>query len=100
MIALSLILAIVFSLVTISCSRPQRNGRSANTSGVVSEAININTANESELEKLPHIGETLARRIIEFREQNGPFRRPENLLLVDGISEKRFLEIRPLIKTE
>jgi competence protein ComEA len=63
-------------------------------------AININTANETELERLPHIGETLARRIVEFREQNGPFRRPENLLLVDGISEKRFQEIRPLIKTE
>ena len=67
---------------------------------IAPDAININTASGEELEKLPHVGETLARRIIEFRETNGPFRRPEHLLLVEGISEKRFREIRPLVKIE
>ena len=62
--------------------------------------MNINLANEAELMTLPHIGETLARRIVEFREHNGPFQTPEHLLLVDGISEKRFREIRPLIRTD
>lgn len=63
-------------------------------------AININAATQEELEKLPHVGETLAKRIVEFRTNNGPFRRPEHLLLVEGISEKRFREIRPLVKIE
>ena len=63
-------------------------------------AININTATVDELEKLPRIGKTLAARIIEFRETNGPFRKAEYLMLVQGISDKRFRQIRDLVKTE
>ncbi len=63
-------------------------------------AININTASVEELEKLPHIGETKARAIIEHREKFGAFRKPEHLLLVRGISSRLFVEIRNLIKTE
>ena len=92
--------AIVLTSIAASCSRPRQNERIAKKPSTSANTVNLNTADESELETLPHIGETLARRIVEFREQNGPFRRPENLLLVGGISEKRFLEIRPLIKTE
>lgn len=98
------VLLLTFTIVSFfigsSCSRQYRIDRASNAEYSTADAININTADKSELETLPHIGETLARRIVEFREQNGPFRRPENLLLVDGISEKRFKEIRPLIKTE
>jgi competence protein ComEA len=50
--------------------------------------------------RLPGIGDTLAHRIVEFRDQNGPFRRPEGLLLVPGISEKKFREIRTLVKSD
>jgi len=63
-------------------------------------AININTASAAELEKLPRIGKTLAARIVEFRENNGPFRRTEYLMLVQGISEKHYREIRDLITAE
>jgi competence ComEA-like helix-hairpin-helix protein len=62
-------------------------------------AININKASESDLEKLPHVGPALARKIIEHRETYGPFRRPEHLLAIDGLSEKRFLEFRQFIYT-
>jgi len=62
--------------------------------------ININTATADEFEKLPHIGRKTAEAIVEFREQNGPFRRPENLMQIRGISEKRFLELREFLKTE
>ncbi len=67
---------------------------------VSGSAININSASAEELEKLPHIGEKTAQNIIEFRTKYGKFRQPEHLLLVHGISDKRFREIRPLIKTE
>ena len=50
------------------------------------QAVNINTASESELESLPKIGPALAARIIEYRETNGPFARVEELARVDGIS--------------
>ena len=63
-------------------------------------AININTATADELEKLPYIGRKTAEKIIQFREENGPFRRVEHLMQIRGISEKRFLEIRPFLKAE
>jgi competence ComEA-like helix-hairpin-helix protein len=62
--------------------------------------ININTATRAELEKLPGIGETLAARIIEHRERYGRFRRVEHLLMVRGISERRFNALRALLTAE
>lgn len=64
------------------------------------DAININTATAEELQQLPHIGAKKAAAIIEYRERRGRFRRPEELLLVDGISDKRFRAMRPLISVE
>jgi len=62
------------------------------------DRIDINTATADELVGLPGIGETLAQRIIRFREENGPFRRVEDLLKVKGIGEKSFQKLRPSIK--
>lgn len=62
--------------------------------------ININTATREELEKLPNIGAVLAARIIEHRARYGAFRRVEHLLIVRGVSERRFREMRPLIYAE
>ena len=62
--------------------------------------ININTASAADLEKLPGIGPALASRIIEHREKYGPFRRPEHLIIVRGISERRFRALQNLITVE
>src|SRR5260370_14424238 len=62
--------------------------------------ININTASAQELEKLPGIGRGFAQRIVEHREQYGPFRRPAHLIMVRGLSDKRFLALRELITVE
>lgn len=67
---------------------------------VSSDAININTATTVELEKLPHIGRKTAEAIVQFRAENGPFRRPDDLMLIRGVSESRFRELRPFLKTE
>lgn len=79
-------------------------GDAARPAGVTAtpapNAIDINRAPADQLMMLPGIGETLAGRIVEFRERNGPFRRPEELLLVPGISEKKFRGIRTLVKTD
>ncbi|MDQ2745877.1 MAG: helix-hairpin-helix domain-containing protein [Acidobacteriota bacterium] len=62
--------------------------------------ININTATAGDLEKLPHIGQQTAQKIVEYRERFGKFRKPEHLLLVRGISVKKFQELKSLVAVE
>ena len=62
--------------------------------------ININTASTKELETLPGIGKSLAERIVEHREKYRPFRRPEQLIAVRGISDRRFRALRDLVTVE
>lgn len=62
--------------------------------------VSINEATREELERLPGIGPGLAARIAEHRERFGRFRRAEHLLLVRGISERRFLQLRPYVADE
>lgn len=52
------------------------------------ERINLNTATQKELEALYGIGATLAGRIVEYREENGPFTAVEDITRVPGIAEK------------
>ena len=60
----------------------------------------INTAGVGDLRRIPNIGEKLALKIVEFREKHGPFRRVEHLLLIDGVSDRRFREIRHIVRVE
>ncbi len=62
--------------------------------------IDINRASRQELERLPGIGAGLAARIVEHRERHGRFRRAEHLVMVRGISERRFEQMRAFIKVE
>ncbi len=80
----------------------QSGGQTAPTVSQAEAArlININTASYVELEKLPGIGKALAARIINFREQYGRFRRAEHLMMVRGISDRRFRAVRALINAE
>jgi competence protein ComEA len=52
--------------------------------------ININTASADELKDLTGIGEKKAAAIIEFRETNGNFKQPEDIMKVPGIGPKTF----------
>jgi competence protein ComEA len=56
--------------------------------------ININTATASQLRELTGIGPTLAERILEFRTANGRFERPEDLMKVSGIGEKKYADLK------
>ena len=62
--------------------------------------ININTADAGLLMELPGIGETYARRIVAYREENGPFGEIADIMEVNGIGEKRFANIKDYITVE
>ena len=58
------------------------------------QSINLNTATAEQLEELSGVGETIAKRIIEFREEKGSFSSVDELKEVEGIGEKKFAKIK------
>lgn len=63
-----------------------------------SERINVNTATAEVLQSLPGIGPVYARRIIEYRQENGHFTGAEELINIKGIGKKRLEKLKPFIK--
>lgn len=59
--------------------------------------ININKANETDLQTLPGIGASLAGRIVEYRNSNGKFNEIEDIKNVSGIGESKYENIKNLI---
>lgn len=62
-----------------------------------SKPIDLNTATIEQLQQLPGVGPATAKAIVQFREKSGPFRRPEDLLAIHGISRSRFEKIKPYV---
>ncbi len=65
--------------------------------GSAGAAININTADPSELELLPGIGPALAQRITDYRLARGRYERPEQLMDVPGIGPAKYAAIEGLV---
>jgi len=61
------------------------------------QKIDINRAEPWLLEALPGIGETRAQAIVDYRSENGPFKRIEDLLKVSGTGEATFDKIKDFI---
>jgi len=60
--------------------------------------VNVNTADASMLAKeLDGIGPAKAQAIVEYRQKNGPFKKIEDLMNVQGVGEKSFLKLRAQI---
>lgn len=62
--------------------------------------INVNTAIQAELERLPGVGPVIARAIIARREAVGPFQRPEDLKDVNGIGDRTLQKLLPYVTIE
>ena len=88
--------------ITLQPSAPSATpspGISAPSDAPADGRIDINTAELSDLILLPGIGEKLARDIIDYRTQYGPFARPEDLCKVPGIGQKKFAALQDYICT-
>lgn len=86
--------AVLLTLALFAAALP------AFTADAADGKVNVNQATAEELALLPRIGPSTAGRIVEFREENGPFRSLEDLLLVRGIGEKTFDLLAPYVALE
>ncbi len=99
---IELLLLVILSFGGVGCEKNQPPQVLTPNGGKLSpeNAVNLNKASLEELAKLPFIGEGKAKKIVEYRKKYGNFRRPEELILVDGISDAKFRQLRDLVKTE
>ncbi len=68
------------------------------SSGRAQDRINLNTASAAELMRLPYVGQTVANRILTYRRKHGTFKRPQDLIILKGLSAKRYRQIAHLIR--
>ena len=83
------------SAPVVAQDKPREKPAKASTSAVAT--VNLNSASQAQLETLPGIGAAAAKRIIEYRQKSGPFKKIEELMNVKGIGEKSFLKLKPHI---
>jgi len=100
--SLTTLLICALALLAAACVRQARRASSEVRLNVERPAdpvslIDINSAPAVDLEKLPGVGKVMAERIVAHREQYGRFRRAEHLMMVRGISDRKFREMRPWI---
>jgi competence protein ComEA len=92
-VALSVLVGLAAGQPAIAFQSSSRGGAKAAPASVV----NINTASLADLQTLPGVGARMAARIVEYRQKNGPFKKIEELMNVQGIGEKNFLKLKPQI---
>lgn len=74
------------------------SGRPELVPGSVAEyRIDLNRADDAELALLPGIGQVRAGLIVSYRQEHGPFRQVEDLLVIEGISESLLDRLRPYV---
>ena len=84
-VSLGLLLSI--ALIVGGVSPWVHAGSHHSTANAPDAKVNINTASKTELMKLKGVGRELAEKIIEYREKNGPFQKPEEIRKITGIGK-------------
>jgi len=79
-------------------TRHRSSGRTSGSKLQPGQTLDVNTASETELERLPGVGPSLARRIVEYREANGPFATPDDLQNVSGIGPSKFAKMEAYVR--
>lgn len=62
--------------------------------------VNINVGGIEELKNLPGVGDSLAQKIIDYREENGKFKTVEDLKNVSGIGDKKFESMKEYVRVK
>ena len=78
-------------------SRASKTGSPEQGKNAVGEMVNINTADVEGLKKLKGIGPAMAQRIIDYREANGSFQAPEDIMQVKGIGKAKYAKLKEQI---
>lgn len=60
--------------------------------------LSLNTATAEQLETLPGVGPVLAQHMIDYRTENNGFRSVDELRQVNGIGDRRFADLQPLVR--
>ena len=90
----TLVLALLIAGASAAGQQPEKPVR-AKAPAAPASPVNLNTATQAQLESLPGIGAATAKRILEYRQKNGSFKKAEELMNVKGIGEKSFLRLKP-----
>lgn len=100
---------LLLAVALASCERRERLSTTNSTelsqtegapSRPIQSCVNLNTATAEELTRLPGVGEVIAERIITYRERNRRFRRPEDIIIIEGFSEMKYRAITGSICVE
>ncbi|MFC1862681.1 ComEA family DNA-binding protein [Thermodesulfobacteriota bacterium] len=78
---LTVIIAVVFSMTPLALAADAGK-------------IDLNKASVEDLLQLKGVGKTYAERIVEYRNENGPFKKVEEIMMVKGIGQKTFDSIK------
>ncbi|MEU3404099.1 helix-hairpin-helix domain-containing protein [Streptomyces sp. NPDC006670] len=84
--------------VLVGVSAPPAPAGGGSGGGPGPGPLSLGSATAEQLDGLPGVGPVLARHIVEFRTARGGFRAVEDLRQVDGIGERRFAELRKLVR--
>ena len=79
---------------------PSVAGNTASKQAAIQAPINLNSATSADLVKLPGVGEKTAQAIVDYRDQNGPFRSVDDLVQVKGIGDKKLEAVRAMVAVE
>lgn len=71
--------------------------QSTETSSKTAAVININSADSSQLQEIPGVGPATADKILNYRKENGSFKKKEDLKNVSGIGEKKYAKMKDKI---
>lgn len=88
-ISVACALILCLGLMLAPAAALAQKGKAAST-----EKINLNTATTEQLQTLPGIGPSMAKRVIEYRTKVGKFNKIEEIINVKGIGEKKFQKMK------
>jgi competence protein ComEA len=93
----ALFASLVICLLLVTPASPAAQSKPGQATKAAPAVVNLNTATSSQIEMLPGVGASTAKRIIEYRDKNGGFKKIEELMNVKGIGEKSFLKLKSLV---